>query len=243
MLGTTHKNDVVFAFDLGTGSIGECVRQGSDILHLDSLIIPAEFASTKDQAKKRRMVRTRIAHKAREKWWLEQARAAEIEVLESRQPNQKEPINKPDDRLLREFPQEGDSTIYTSCLLRIALVQGVKLEGWQVYKAIRSAIQRRGYDSSIPWKNNDSDRSENEQLSNVYVEYCRNNFGEHHKEYWLPCYVDAHKIGMWSPDNPLDLNQKRENETNPNPARNKNHVPKMVAPRAYVENELNSLLF
>jgi len=36
---------------LGTGSIGECVRQGKDVKHFESLLLPGEFASIKDSAK------------------------------------------------------------------------------------------------------------------------------------------------------------------------------------------------
>ena len=78
------KDKLIFAFDIGTGSIGECVRQGSEVKHIESLLIPFEYASTKDAAKKRRQVRTRQAHLAREEWWRKQAKASGIEVLESK---------------------------------------------------------------------------------------------------------------------------------------------------------------
>jgi len=41
--------DVVWAFDLGKGSIGEAVRRGNEFLHKASLLIPAEFAETTRQ--------------------------------------------------------------------------------------------------------------------------------------------------------------------------------------------------
>lgn len=43
----TNTNDFVWAFDLGKGSIGEAVRQGTEFLHKASLLIPADFAETK----------------------------------------------------------------------------------------------------------------------------------------------------------------------------------------------------
>ena len=61
-------NEMVWAFDLGKGSIGEAVRCGNEFLHQASLLIPAEFAETKTAAGRRRMWRTRQAHKAREQW-------------------------------------------------------------------------------------------------------------------------------------------------------------------------------
>jgi hypothetical protein len=62
------SNEIVWAFDLGKGSIGEAVRRGNEFLHKASLLIPAEFAETKTAAGRRRMWRTRRAHKAREQW-------------------------------------------------------------------------------------------------------------------------------------------------------------------------------
>jgi hypothetical protein len=58
------SNDMVWAFDLGKGSIGEAVRRGNEFLHKASLLIPAEFAETKTAAGRRRMWRTRQALKA-----------------------------------------------------------------------------------------------------------------------------------------------------------------------------------
>ena len=59
----TAANETVWAFDLGKGSIGEAVRRGNEFLHKASLLIPAEFAETKTAAGRRRMWRTRQAHK------------------------------------------------------------------------------------------------------------------------------------------------------------------------------------
>jgi CRISPR-associated endonuclease Csn1 len=111
------KNELVYSFDLGSGSIGVCVRSGKNILYLDSLLIDNEFASVKEVSTKRRQRRTRIAHKEREKWWDEQAKRAGIEVLQTARPNT-------DKRMLTEFlPQDSkDKTIYSSHLLRIALL-------------------------------------------------------------------------------------------------------------------------
>ena len=54
----------IWAFDLGKGSIGEAVWNvgKKQFDHVASLLIPAEFASTKDAASRRRMLRTRQAH-------------------------------------------------------------------------------------------------------------------------------------------------------------------------------------
>ena len=40
----SDNHDIVWAFDLGKGSLGEAVRRGTEFLHKESLLIPAEFA-------------------------------------------------------------------------------------------------------------------------------------------------------------------------------------------------------
>ncbi|MDR2399530.1 MAG: hypothetical protein LBD61_03790 [Endomicrobium sp.] len=60
------SNELVYSFDLGSGSIGVCVRSGKNILHLESLLIDPDFASVKEASMRRRQIRTRIAHKERE---------------------------------------------------------------------------------------------------------------------------------------------------------------------------------
>ncbi|MGD0813224.1 MAG: hypothetical protein ABSA83_06440 [Verrucomicrobiota bacterium] len=164
---------------MGKGSIGEAVRQGTTFLHKASLLIPAEFAETKTAATRRRMWRTRKAHKEREKWLEKVMQDAGIEILKGRQlckvdeqgniipesewkskngrkgrwqPAPETPEEKSKRELLeREFAKKGDPTCYTSCLLRIKLLRGEKPEhSWQVFKAFHSAIQRRGY-GKVPW--------------------------------------------------------------------------------------------
>ena len=162
-------HQTVWSFDLGKGSIGEAVRdiKSNKFLHKASLLIPAEFASTKEAAIRRRMERTRLAHKAREKWLDEVWLAAGLEPLKTRKVWKNPKTRKwelkqiGDYRMEREFaPQNrkpgrdgapADDTIcYTSCLLRIKLLRGEKLEAWQIYKALHSAIQKRGY-GRVPW--------------------------------------------------------------------------------------------
>lgn len=63
-----------FAFDLGSGSIGECVREDEKVLHLASLLIDSDFAGLDQVREKRRAYRTRLSHKAREAWWNKCAR-------------------------------------------------------------------------------------------------------------------------------------------------------------------------
>ncbi len=248
----------VFAFDLGSGSLGECVRNGDKVEYLNSLLIDAEFASTKEQAQQRRGFRTRQAHLARERWWKECAKEAGLEVLSSAQPTITKLESEPDKRMLREFAKEGDDTIYTSCLLRISLLQGKKLESWQVYKAIWSALQHRGYDAHLPWASEEKkirekqekgeelttrekkilkDLEEEGKSSNAYLDALKSLPSQYH----YPCYYEAWTLGLWDFAQP-DIFQRALSK-NPSAARNKEGLePVLIAPRHLVEKELLLLL-
>src|SRR5208337_4440974 len=68
------SNDMVWAFDLGKGSIGEAVRRGNKFLHKESLLIPAELGRrgpatvSGTPASRYRALKTREAHHEREHW-------------------------------------------------------------------------------------------------------------------------------------------------------------------------------
>jgi CRISPR-associated endonuclease Csn1 len=216
------SNEMVWAFDLGKGSIGEAVRRGNEFLHKASLLIPAEFAETKTAAGRRRMWRTRQAHKAREQWLEKVMRDAGIEVLKGRQVGKVDgkwaETAKGDPRLEREFSAPGDDTCYTSCLLRIKLLRGEKLEPWQVFKAFHSAIQRRGYDKDIPWKKresrsvkkdgNDEDAGTEKRMLDFELTLAKMAPGK--TEYQFPAYFDAWKMGLWNPVKPDEMKSRTD---------------------------------
>lgn len=259
-------NEKIFAFDLGTGSIGTCIRQGKEVEFIDVEILPGDFATLTEARERRRQIRTRIAHKVREEWWKKHAQSAGIEVLETGHLDENGQFIPPDPRLTREFPKEGDSTIYNSLFLRIALLQGEKLEGWQIYKAIWSAIQRRGYDLNLPWKskiekddeeedeekpkkkkqkkNNKTNNKKNkekeiEEAVKRYNEEIQKYFGEK-QEFYYPSFFDAYRLGIWSPDDPKNYSKKIDENTDP--IRNKNGKISTIAPAKMVEEELKQLL-
>lgn len=229
---SSSKQSSVWAFDLGLGSIGEAVRVGTEFKHVASLLIPAEFAETKIAAGRRRMMRTRQAHKAREDWLDEVWREAGLEPLQKRRPYQDpvsqkwipEKCQKADPKLEREFAAKGDTLCYTSCLLRIKLLRGEKLETWQIYKALHSAMQKRGYDKDIPWKKAEARRAGKtlEQLkkeeSKADEELAKKDPAyqaalgawkvfkkEMPESFHFPCYYDAWKMGLWHPSEPEQL--------------------------------------
>lgn len=146
--------EIVWGFDIGKGSLGEAVRIGNEFKHVQSLEIPPEFAETKTAAALRRAWRTRHAHKARELWLERCLSNAGIEVLGRRKVDivggRWKLVSEGDRRLEREFPADGEDCCYNSIALRCKLLLGEKLESWQVFKALNSAIQTRGYDAKIP---------------------------------------------------------------------------------------------
>lgn len=232
-----ENNKLIYSFDLGSGSLGICVREGSNIKYLDSLLIDSEYASIKDVANRRRQIRTRFAHKARESWWIQQAQIAGIEVLSTKQPNKNNPNDKADVKMLKQFDKNDNKTIYSSLLLRIALLQGKKLEGWQIFKAVWSAMQRRGYEK-VPWAN-DSDAEKNSKAITEYEKRLEILFGNK-KEYYYPCYYEAYIQGIWSPKEPNNFSKKLSD--NPEPVRNKDKENMIIPNRELVYKELKDLL-
>jgi CRISPR-associated endonuclease Csn1 len=238
----------IWSFDIGLGSIGEAIRDPKthEFKHVASLVLPAEFASTKTAATTRRMFRTRLAHKKREEWLDHVWRGAEQEPLKRRTTWRNPKTGKfelkhpGDPRLEREFPAKGDETCYTSCLLRIKLLRGEKLEPWQIYKALHSAIQRRGYDPDIPWKAKSASKASVEELKEQEEDEAKLLKFEQElramtkdEAYQLPCYFDAWKMGLWNPQKPDKLSL-RIDCTAESP---RNHV----IPRTLVEKELKLL--
>ena len=244
-----NKTETVWAFDLGKGSIGEAVRQGTKFLHKASLLIPANFAETKPAASRRRMWRTRIAHREREHWlelvWV----AAGLPVLHGRNRDKVtgdwkagEPA---DDRLEREFAKPGDDTCYTSCLLRIRLLLGdPDLKDWQAFKALRSAIQKRGYEK-IPWAEKDArragksaedlDKAEQKKDPNYVaaLNKWRNFKTQAPIEFHFPCYYDAWRMGLWNRTEPETLQ--------PRSTHNAESTRNIRFDRADVEREIRQL--
>lgn len=211
----------IWSFDIGTGSLGYAVRGAKgdpfEFNKVDSLLIPDEFAKTKSAAERRRAYRTRLAHKKREEWLRKVFQEAGLEVLNGAEivgSEGKEKLKSGDERLEREFPAKDDDTAYCGALLQMMLLQGEKLEEWQLYKAFHSAIQKRGFDKDIPWKNvaKTADRSgekseeENGEFTETAeratciqkeIENISKDANHHH-----PCYWEAYRMGLWDPKLP-----------------------------------------
>lgn len=213
----------IFAFDMGKASIGYCVREDNNIITAGSVLIEKDHAGIEDNRKRRRAKRTLVAHKEREKWFNELWQGFGFDLL-----------SKDDEKFKREFSAKGDETIYNSCLLRIALLQGRQLEEWQIYKALHSAIQRRGYDANVAWKSAKTD-DDKEQVKRT-EQYTKYNDKEliNDDKYKYPCYYDAVCLGLWEESNPTVF--KRTLGENPIKVR-----AERVATRELVVKELNDL--
>jgi len=229
----------IWSFDLGKASIGEAVRYVSDkpldplnhtFPHKASLLLPEDFAETRTAAGRRRMQRTREAHKAREAWLDAVWRAAGLTPLAGRRVEEREgkwqaavetPEQKTEreDKLEREFPKKGDPTCYNSALLRIKLLREEKLEPWQIYKALHSAIQKRGY-GRVPWaarderrtgkteKQMDEELAKKDPAYKAAVEAWPAFKREVPERFHYPCYYDAAKMKLWNPAVPDVLGER-----------------------------------
>ena len=182
------------------------------------------------------MKRTREAHKAREAWLNEVWQTAGLDPLTGRtvkfvngkwqraEETESQKINSL--QLQREFPPKGDSTCYNSAILRIKLLSGEKLEPWQIYKALRSSIQKRGY-GQVPWANRELGKKEisleqaEKELKKQDEELAKKDPAYRHTlEAWpafkksvsddfhFSCYYDAMQMGLWHPSAPKVLGER-----------------------------------
>ncbi len=215
------KNRKNFSFDLGMASLGVAVNENDEIIHADVLLMHLAAGSVRAQAG-RRMFRTREAHKTREAILESLWRSIGKEPLQRKRftktknaKGKREFIKtKADDRLEREFPAQGDDTVYTSCLLRIMLLEGQPMADWQIYKALHASIQRRGYDANVPWKTGEAqpekpatkDENPENQIDRFATELREMTPDE---RYHLPCYYDAWKMGLWD-ESAHEITAKRQ---------------------------------
>jgi CRISPR-associated endonuclease Csn1 len=224
--------------------------QTNQFLHTAALLLPPDLAQrgpasqSGTPASRYRAWKVRHAHRERERWLDTVWRAAGLTPLRKREvwrnpaTGRWELKHPADYRLEREFaPSLGEKTrdgapsdvaganiCYTSCLLRIKLLRwkrgDPRLEEWQVYKALRSAMQKRGY-GRVPWAVKEAraqgktpeelEAEEQKQLEQADPRY-REAAGKWPKfkravpaEFHFPCYYDAFHMGLWSPDQPDQL--------------------------------------
>ena len=259
-MAQSPERSLVLAFDLGKGSIGEAARRGHEFVHVASWLIPEDLAARGPAAKagspasRYRAWRTRQAHRAREESLRRICREAGIEVLAAkrvaRDPADKKKwlvASEADERLTREFPKPGDNTCYNSALLRVQLLRGLPLEGWQIFKALHSAIQRRGYDADLPWKHRARRDSETDEdgVTQQRADAYRNSLAQmapNQPELQLPCYLDAYRQSLWDPAKPDAYVPRIDHHAGPARNREQPGNEAIVPPRDLVVAETRALL-
>jgi CRISPR-associated endonuclease Csn1 len=198
---------------------------------------PATMSGT--PASRYRMLQTRKAHDRREAWLETIWRAAGLEPLQRRtvdlvafkMKKVKKRSNgkarwthkkvggqwkltvKGDPKLEQEFGVVDGDLAGPSCVLRIRLLQGEALKPWQIYKALFSAIQKRGY-GDVPWKEqrkggDDKTPNAQEEAENAIADQRWKDFVRAVKEagldetYLRACYFDAWHMKLWNPATPM----------------------------------------
>ena len=235
------NDSLVFAFDIGFASLGIAIRRGNEIIHADALLLDSNIGSMKDERARRRGYRTRQAHKRREEALQELWLAINEEPLFSdavlKQPDGTWLDRRGDSRLKREFPAADNNTVYTSCLLRIMLLEGKALAPWQIFKALHSAIQRRGYDVHLPWKSNSGEDDESAKKTRKRMAHFNEKLKAIAKKmaHRYPCYYEAFHMGMWRNGR---ITAQRLDPQKQKPGR----VRGYIAPRELVDEEVRKLL-
>ena len=140
-------------------------------------MIHATAGCIKSQAVRRGAYRRKRSHKEREKilesFWLKNVGKEGFLQRKSFKKENGKWIKQTeaDVRLEKEFPgKDEDDITYASSLLRIQLLEGKKLEKWQIYKALHASIQRRGYDKNVPWKDQEAENKRKKKNDTLEVD-------------------------------------------------------------------------
>jgi CRISPR-associated endonuclease Csn1 len=249
------SQEMTWGYDLGKGSIGEVVRLKAagkiEFPHKKVWLFPADFArrgpATKagTPASRYRAWKTRQSHKRRENWLDKIWEAAGLTALHGRQvavvDGKWRLTQKGDLQLENEASGATPEDCCSSSLLRVRLLRaGEKLAEWQVYKALRAAIQKRGY-SSVPWERGSKPKENLTPEEKAAMEKGNARWTKFTglpelkrlgKDFQLPCYYDAFHLGLWSPSTP-----DKDCNANPNAIANEN-TRNVIFDGAAVEREV-----
>jgi CRISPR-associated endonuclease Csn1 len=240
----------VFSFDVGKGSLGICVRQGLNILELDSKLVDATYpcitANGRGLTTRVRMARTRRFHKARLTWLKCQWEQTGLTALAPNSP---------------AWSMEYQAGKYASgILLRCALLMGktahpdgTPFTDADLFKALYSAVRKRGY-GDVVWKTTsdkpkneekikkkeseltqeEKDEKANKERSASYLKEMATYTTEH---YFHPCFMEAARLGLWDRIHPAKLETHLKNKAGFEPIRGEN----LVAPRLLRIEEFEAL--
>lgn len=158
----TFLRDLVFGFDVGTGSIGYAVRKGKDFLDVDVLICPEEINDLSGRRALRRQRRTLRSRKNRRQWF-----AREIEKLGLARPQ---------------------GTQLDAISLRLRALHGEKLKPEELHAALVHLFKRRGY-AKVPWartesqKKDSDEKKEESKIKEAVAEITEKLSGQHPCQY------------------------------------------------------------
>ena len=123
------SNNAIWGFDLGKKSIGACSRNGQNIEFLQSYTFDLEYADPKVWRPARKTAkRTKFSHKKRE-----------------------ENLNKCWTELGWTIPDTQNQTLLAGLIARLEILHNNIVSTDQLYLALHSVIQHRGYDDNLPW--------------------------------------------------------------------------------------------
>ena len=119
-------NGLVFGFDVGTGSIGYAVRQGSEFKDVGVLICDSEGSDLSKRRDLRRQRRTLRSKKFRRQWF--------------------------DKELVKLGLPKSETVLDDPISLRLRALNGDALKPEELHAALTHLFKRRGY-SKVPWAN------------------------------------------------------------------------------------------
>ncbi len=152
---------LVFAFDVGTGSIGWAVRLGAEFKDVGVLICPEDTAKLDGRRNLRRQRRTLRSKKYRRRWFgrelagllglkLIHLNGEELPVPEAAwTQNQKGGL----------VPKPGFESLRDPAALRVAAVEGKEIRPEELFAALTHLFRRRGY-IRVPWASGESRKAE-----------------------------------------------------------------------------------
>ncbi|MFM7468130.1 MAG: type II CRISPR RNA-guided endonuclease Cas9 [Vampirovibrionales bacterium] len=233
----------VFAYNLGLESLGYCVREANpEVVKPEAIgvrLVPATHASLTERGlpERRRAIRTRLAHKARETYFRHMWE--EVYGLES--------LPAGDPRWQWQTTKKGK--LCNSVGLRVAILEDIKnpdgtaLEDWQYFKAFHHAIQRRGY-GIVPWqakevktKTKEGEDKEATELLETWKQKIQTHprCQDMPEQYSFPCYFEATIGELWHYTQPKQLASRIAGTAD------KVRIEKCSVPREPVTQELIAL--
>lgn len=159
---------LVFGFDIGTGSIGWAVRQGSKFLDVGVLICPEDTTQLDGRRSLRRQRRTLRSRKYRRQWFArELALLLGLKLLQ----RDEETLALPETAWqLKDnegyVTKRGFESLLDPVALRVQAVEGRTLCAEELFTALTHLFRRRGY-ADVPWKEGEAGKGDADHSKEV----------------------------------------------------------------------------